>query len=262
MQILNNNKLKTKSKSFNSSLSTAKGAKTNRKKSVIGALLKRVVITNTLSLIIVALTYFWMVYFLSNVSSFWDLFRDKEIYVREDTVAPMSPFLNAIPRATQEESIDITGRAIPGARVVLYVDDATSDQTTTDSEGVFAFPSVPITIFQQKIYVKAVDENGVESRPSTEYSVIRDTEPPELEIITPVNGEEFRSTGQSYRVTGTTEPDATVYVNDQLAVVNPSGEFFTSVRLEIGGNNLQIRAIDRAGNETEEFVNIQYEKID
>lgn len=226
-------------------------------------LLKRIIITNGISLLIVTATYFWMVFFLSNVGSFWDLFRPKEINVNRDVIPPTPPFLNPVPELVNQNRIDITGKAEPGVKVILYVDEAKSEETVADSEGTFTFASIQVGLFPETIYAIAVDEEENKSNKSATYTVAFDDEPAELEITNPEKAETtHKATGHSYTVTGQTEPESTVLINDRLARVTPTGQFSASIRLEEGNNEIKINVTDKAGNKTEETVYIKFEKID
>ncbi|PIR42326.1 hypothetical protein CO058_01140 [candidate division WWE3 bacterium CG_4_9_14_0_2_um_filter_35_11] len=225
-------------------------------------LIKRMLLTNGISLLIVVGMYFWMVFFISNVGSFWDLFRKKEIFISTDTIAPAPPFLVEIPKATQNDSVDISGKAESGVKVTLYTEGSKSSETTSDSEGTFSFTGVRVGIFPTTIYTTATDESDNESKKSQAYSIVKDATVPELEVITPKNGEEIKSTGHTYKVTGKTEPDVTITVNGQLAIINQNGEFSVSVRLEEGDNSLEIIAKDIAQNETTEKRFVKFRKID
>lgn len=226
-------------------------------------LVKRIIVTNLLSLAVVILTYLWMVFFLSNVGSFWDLFRGKEVSVNQDVVPPIAPFLSEVPEATQSSSIDITGRSEPGVKVELYVDSGKVDESISDSNGSFVFSNIPVGVFRQELYVKAVDESGNVSNQSNTYSIQQDTTAPEVEITSPEQKESlYRSTEHTYKIAGKTESGASVMVNDQLAVVSPEGDFFANLRLEEGGNNIKIVVKDKALNETESEVYINFSKID
>lgn len=68
-------------------------------------LIKRILITNLMSLVLLGLTYIWIVYLLSNAASFWDIFRGKDVYVDKDTVPPIAPYLNPVPEATKDDFI-------------------------------------------------------------------------------------------------------------------------------------------------------------
>lgn len=225
-------------------------------------LIKRIIVTNGLSILIVFGMYFWMVFFISNVGSFWDLFRKKEIYVEKDTIAPAPPFIVEIPKATQHDSIDISGKAESGTKVILYTEGSKNSETTSDSEGSFSFTAIKIGIFPTTIYTTAVDESNNESKKSQSYTIVKDDTPPELEVTSPKDSEEIKATGHTYKVTGKTEADVTVTVNGQLAIINQDDEFSVSIRLEEGDNSLEIIAKDIAENETTIKRFVRFGKID
>ena len=228
-----------------------------------GYLIRRIIITNFLSIVIIFFTYLWIVYLLSNANSFWAIFRGKDIYVDKDMVPPITPYLNPVPEATKDNSINISGKAESGVKVILNIDGVKSQETTTDSEGEFSFANIAVGLAQQELSVIAEDQAGNKSKDSVHYRIIKDITEPEFTIKTPAkNGETYKSTGRSYRVTGTTEPGITITINDQTAQVLPNGEFSVTIRLEEGDNNLKIKAVDKAGNEKEEEINVKFEKID
>jgi len=225
-------------------------------------LIKRIVVTNLLSFFILGITYVWIIYLLSNANSFWDIFRGKDIYVEKDTVPPTKPYLNPVPEATKEDSIDITGQSETGIKVVLKIDGQKFQDTIADSEGKFSFTQISVGFLSQVLFVEAIDNANNVSNPSQTFTIVKDIEEPELEVTTPEDGETFKSTGRTYKVLGKTEPGITVNVNEQMAIVNTAGEFTASIRLEDGSNEIKIKAVDKAGNEKEEIFHITYEKID
>ncbi len=226
-------------------------------------LLKRIIIMNGISVLILLLTYAWMIFFLANVNSIWDLFRSDTYQSNTEKVAPTPPYLSPISEATKESTIDITGQTEAGQKVVLYVDNSKVDETIADATGNFSFTGIQTGIFPRKIFVRAISDSGVESENSTEYTVVRDTEAPILEITNPKEKElDYSATGHSFEITGKTEPGTTVSVNDQIAVVDSDGNFTTSYRLKKGGNELIITATDKAGNQTEEKVFVNFHKIE
>ena len=226
-------------------------------------LIKRIIIMNSITVLIIVLTYIWMVIFLANVNSFWDLFRSNNYTDQAQNIAPIPPYLAPIPGATKDENIDVSGQTAAGQKVVLYVDNSKVDETIADATGNFNFTGIKTSIFPQKIFVRAVSDKGIESENSTEYTIVRDTEPPTLEITNPKEKElDYSNTGHSFEFTGKTEPGTTVYVNDQIAVVDSSGNFTASYRLKKGPNEIKITAVDKAGNETEETVFINFHKIE
>jgi hypothetical protein len=73
-----------------------------------------------------------------------------------------------------------------------------------------------------------------------------DREPPRLTLKTP-----FHVGGQYYTIAGSTEPGATVFINDEEVDVESSGAFQKLIALEkVGRNSIVIKAVDPAGNQT------------
>jgi hypothetical protein len=73
-----------------------------------------------------------------------------------------------------------------------------------------------------------------------------DRTPPRLTMKLP-----FHVGGQYYTIAGTTEPGATVFINDEEVDVESSGAFQKLIALDkIGPNSIVIKAIDAAGNQT------------
>jgi hypothetical protein len=71
-------------------------------------------------------------------------------------------------------------------------------------------------------------------------------EPPKLTMKAP-----FHVGGQYYTIAGTTEPGATVFINDEEVDVESSGAFQKLIALDkIGSNTIVIKAVDAAGNPT------------
>jgi hypothetical protein len=73
-----------------------------------------------------------------------------------------------------------------------------------------------------------------------------DTAPPALTLKPP-----FKLGGQFYMIAGTTEPGATVFINDEEVDVDSNGAFQKLVSFgKIGPNSVVIKAVDAAGNPT------------
>lgn len=73
-----------------------------------------------------------------------------------------------------------------------------------------------------------------------------DRTPPKLVMKVP-----FHVGGQYYTIAGTTEPGATVFINDEEVDVESTGAFQKLIALDkIGPNSIVIKAVDAAGNQT------------
>ena len=61
----------------------------------------------------------------------------------------------------------------------------------------------------------------------------------------------FHVGSQYYTISGSTEPGATVFINDEEVDVESTGAFQKLIALDkIGPNSIVIKAIDAAGNQT------------
>jgi len=71
---------------------------------------------------------------------------------------------------------------------------------------------------------------------------------PPLDIKTPKNGELINNL--SVEIVGKTIPDATVYIDDQLANLEFNGNFTYNLKLLPGENLIEVKAVNRRGQET------------
>lgn len=70
-----------------------------------------------------------------------------------------------------------------------------------------------------------------------------------LEVDGPSSGSTVETTNSSYVVSGRTDPDAVVLVNDLPVTVKKDGTFRTEVALNIGDNTMTVKAVDPLGNQ-------------
>jgi cytoskeletal protein RodZ len=81
---------------------------------------------------------------------------------------------------------------------------------------------------------------------------------PDLTILSPKQGERIKS--DSVKVTGKTIPDATVYINDQLATLEFDGNFSYNLKLISGENLITVKALNRRGQEKEVKIEVVVDK--
>ena len=78
--------------------------------------------------------------------------------------------------------------------------------------------------------------------------------PPKLEIIKPERDKVV--TEKTLEVSGTTEPDASVFVNTQPAYVDDDGRFYTEIEILPQTTKVEVVSKSRSGKETKKEVNI------
>jgi hypothetical protein len=197
-------------------------------------------------------TVFWILpFFVSGVGLVTNVFKTtpQQKPVSEDaTLAP--PVFNIPFEATNQEVIEIKGYATANSKVELYLDDELKDSVTTGEEGSFTFENIELVLGTNNIYGKTIDDSGKVSLPSKILRITLDTENPELEVLEPEDGKSVQGE-RRLRVSGKTEVDSKVFVNDSQTVVKSDGNFVAEISLNDGENQITIKAIDKAGNTTD-----------
>ncbi len=112
---------------------------------------------------------------------------------------------------------------------------------------------LPLEEGENHIVVLVYDQAGHRSK--EEFTIILDTSPPELKIHQPLPWS--RTIRKRIWVTGTTDPNAAVVVNE-VNLPNKEGHFEGFVPLKPGLNSLNFSATDQAGNQRNYTLPVQY----
>lgn len=186
---------------------------------------------------------------LGSVNSFLKPSRSKEKSIADNPLlAP--PVLDIPFEATNSGSIKIKGYAISRSRVKIYLDDQLKDEVSTNEDGSFETDSINLSLGTNNIFGKTEDENAKESLPSKIIKIIYDNEKPNLEVNEPQDGATIEGT-KKVKISGQTEPEAQIFVNDTRIITNSEGIFNTEINVNDGENLLTIKSIDKASNVTE-----------
>ena len=86
-----------------------------------------------------------------------------------------------------------------------------------------------------------------------------DTQSHTLTVENPQQNQSFSSNNR-IKVSGKTDQDSQVYANGFLANINSEGQFEILIPVAEGDSQVEIRAIDEAGNVTVEKRNIHFSK--
>jgi hypothetical protein len=159
------------------------------------------------------------------------------------------PVLDPIPDATNSAKLKITGKANPKETVIVYLNDDEYTRVDVDEIGNFSI-TVSAKEGHNTISAKDQDTNGKLSGLSNVLSVLIKNNAPILEITTPDDNASVSGDDNHIQISGKTEKDNTVTINDRLVVVNNNGKFSYSYPLGEGVNTLTITATDGAGNQT------------
>lgn len=174
---------------------------------------------------------------------------------------PTPPIISDIPEATHSATVAINGFAQPGIEVVLYLNGAEVGQKLTSESGTFAFMNVPIDSGDNLVYAYTSTEHGLRSEKSKEYTITLDDTAPTITLDSPKDGDIRRGTSQRIVnfVGGVNEENSKVYVGERMAILTSEGKFDLPYQLVEGDQDIVVKAIDRAGNESEMSVKVRWE---
>lgn len=175
-----------------------------------------------------------------------------------DTIPPSPPRIIVPFEATNSAQFSLKGYSEPGADIKLYNSGLSFGETVADSEGSFAIENLKLTSGRNEITAVAQDAAGNESLPSIPAVVDFDTTPPALEITSPEDGKTITGLENEITLEGKTEEGAKISVNGRLVIVGPEGDFSYQYSLEEGENTFIIVAQDKAGNQTEKELRVNY----
>lgn len=194
---------------------------------------------------------------LGKFADFLDiLFKDKNESTT-DVGTLQAPILDELPEATNSSILKISGFATSGETVDIYL-DGQKVTTVKIVDSRFIFDDLLLKLGENKVSAKAIATSG-ESDSSQTKTVIYDNQEPKLEVKEPADGQSF-SGNNRIRVSGATDRDAQVFVNGFLASIDFEGNFEVLVPVAEGETQLEIRAVDQAGNEKVEKRKVNFRK--
>ncbi len=170
-------------------------------------------------------------------------------------VAP--PSLNPYASATNSAQIKLNGSAQKNQTVKLFVNNQLVDSTSTKDDGSYSFDSVTLKNGDNTIQTKA-NVKDKESDYSNAITVTYNNKAPTLSVDSPSDGQSFSKDPSSITVTGKTDPDVIVTVNDFRAIVKDNGSYAYTLQLQNGDNQIKVIATDQAGNKTEKDLKVTY----
>lgn len=213
---------------------------------------RNLLVTIFLAFFILFATVNWVLpQFINGIGFVTNVFRDTKSAKspgREDsTLAP--PSLVIPYEATNTGQINISGFSQPDAKVEIYVDDDLKKEVPVSPDGSFLAENVPLSLGTNNIWGKTTNSEYT-SFPSKIIKVVSDNEKPLLEIYEPEDGKNIQGESK-IKLSGKTEPNAIVSVNDVRVITSFDGSFSTQLQLHEGENILNIKASDSASNTNE-----------
>lgn len=219
-------------------------------------------VTVILVILIIFATIQWILpTFVNGVGLITGIFKDKEKTATNITesaqLAP--PVLNIPYEATNTAEIDVKGYSTPGSRVKLFVDDSEFETIDVSSDGDFTFRKVSLSLGTNNIYAVSIDEKDRESLPSKTFKIVYDNEKPTLSVSEPEDGRNIQGGDRKVKISGKTEPESEIFINDSQVIVDKDGNFESVQSLNDGENVFNIKAVDSASNSTEIVRRVTYQ---
>lgn len=168
------------------------------------------------------------------------------------------PQIDSLPDATNSAEILIKGSAVNGKKVQLFLNGKKFKETNITADNSFTFTNVRLEEGANTIKARTVLKDGKLSKYSDSITIHYLSDPPELSIDFPSDGQSFTKENNPIRVSGRTSQSAKVTVNDFWAIVDDDGNYHYSLLLKGGENYIKIRAVDKAGNTTEKEIKVTY----
>lgn len=176
---------------------------------------------------------------------------------QSDNVPPSPPIFEPLFEATNSAKISLSGFAESESTLKLFF-NSKEKEVLVDNDGKFVFNNLELKDGQNRIYAVAIDKTGNESSDSKRINILYDNEAPELEINQPQDGETITDDNNRIEVIGKTEGEADILINDHFVVVDSEGNFNYQISLDEGENEIKIISKDKAGNQTEKTIKINY----
>jgi hypothetical protein len=186
-----------------------------------------------------------------------DLKKSDSEIPSSDTIPPKTPTINTIPEFTSQTSFDLSGNAEPASDVFIMINNS-KFQIVAGNDGNFSF-KIQLIEGENKMYLYSKDQSGNTSQYSKTYSVVYDSTPPLLEIISPQNNTNLSGTkNKIIEIKGTSESGSIISKNDKFVTLSDQNTFTAKYDLTNGENIITIKSVDKSKNETIKELKINY----
>jgi len=185
-----------------------------------------------------------------------DLGSSNKPIERDDMVPPPPPEVEELPEFTNQKELTVSGTTESAATAKIYV-NGDPTEVVADKNGRIRV-AVTLRSGENIIYGTSTDQSGNTSGDGAKFSVIFDDTAPDLEITSPTDGATYSASQKEIEITGKTESEVTLTINDRAVTVAEDGTFKTKLTLSDGSNQINFKAADRAGNTKELSLTVTY----
>jgi len=223
------------------------------------SIVKRIVVLSVISLVIIIIFLTAGIGLLGKFADLADLvFKNKTQGSASINVNVQAPILDDLQKFTNKSTITVSGFSNNASRVEINLNGKKAAETNVDS-GRFKYEDLKLSDGDNEITAKAFDANNNQSDFSQAETVNFSNKEPKLEVSTPADGQTI-SGNNRISVQGQTQKDAQVFANGFLANVLQDGKFDVIIPLSEGDNNIEVKAVDQAGNEKTISLKVRFNK--
>ena len=166
------------------------------------------------------------------------------------------PILDSQFTATKSSELIINGRTPKKSKIHVFVNNEEQDVLDSQKNGTF---SLKVNLSEGSNTIKAKSEAAKkQSNFSNILSVVYIKSEPTLTISSPADGDSFSKDQNKVNVSGKTDPEVTVTINNLWAIIDDNNNFSYELPLKDGDNQIDIIATDQAGNKTEKIIKVKY----
>lgn len=183
--------------------------------------------------------------------------QNKSVENKSSSAVLFPPTLDPVLEATNSAKIKISGYGDKDTTVIIMVNDVEVVKVTADKDGKFSANNITLDQGANSITAKSALKDS-ESSPSSPINIVYKKTPPKLDVESPSDGEKFYSENKEANISGKTDPENTISVNERFVIVDQDGNFSYKLPLSDGENKLKIIATDQAGNQTTEERKVNY----
>lgn len=198
---------------------------------------------------ILLVVFFFGVPFVRFVGSLSQKFAKPEVINKSEfTLSPRAPRLDYLPSHTNKNKIEIKGVADPSVTVNLSLNTDPPRSTQTQESGLFEFLNILLKEGQNSYKLVSIKEGKSSSEVSGKITL--DKKPPPLEVFEPADNSFYPGDIREVKISGKTEPEAVVTINELQAIVNQEGGFNFSLPVTASEMKIKIMAKDQASNQS------------
>jgi len=166
--------------------------------------------------------------------------------------------IDPIPSATSSSTIIFSGTSLSYDSLEIYLNDEKRDEIKISD--TFSSDIQGLEKGNNTLYFIAKSSKTKKTEKTQEFEITYKNEKPKLEISEP--GENAKTNKEDIRITGTTDREVTIRINNQPIVVDSEGKFTTLFRLKEGENTIEVIAEDIVENQEKKSLTVTYAKDD